>query len=604
MARKWLWLAAAILLSIFGEDTRTYSLAASLPSAASSSIEADYNNYQFQRVKRQEDEEAAVDDVEAILGLDGGAEVEEPVEAEEPPVISEDTEIVEEVLEEPAEEGSGLEIIEGSGEDPVEETLEEPTDNIEAILGLDDDISEVGTTVENTAVLEATPVEEPTTAPLPPCAATEYGCCSFNSTVPAHGQREEGCCLLADNGCCPDLITHAAGKDQSGCFCSETDYGCCPDGVTAARGPENLGCGCTYSTYGCCPDQVTVSPGPDQEGCPCHTSEFGCCADGATDAQGPNLEGCPTCSDSEFGCCPDGFTPAAGADGCTCAGSEHGCCPDGETSATGPEFEGCDEIPGEYCHLPKASGSCRQNFTVKWFFDMEYGGCSRFWYSDCGEDNVGNGNRFENELTCMGHCVKPQGSGRCYLPKVSGPCKASLTRFYFDKKWNKCINFTYSGCLGNANNFETIQECQESCLSTPDDVSVCDQRFEPGPCRGHYERWYYDSNDGLCKMMNYTGCKGNANRFMTKEECDNTCKHESKIVRAKIVCSLPKQRGHCRETVAKWYFDNFQKTCLPFYYSGCGGNENNFDSWEECEQACPNTFPPEINLSAKVRNKE
>ena len=106
--------------------------------------------------------------------------------------------------------------------------------------------------------------------------------------------------------------------------------------------------------------------------------------------------------------------------------------------------------------------------------------------------------------------------------------------------------------------------------------------------------------------MNYTGCQGNANRFMSQEECKNACLHESKLVRSRIVCSKPKLMGaRCAEDSnmmpqAKWYFDGITKKCLPFYYLGCGGNDNLFDSWDECEEACPNAFPPEIEVAAKV----
>ena len=127
--------------------------------------------------------------------------------------------------------------------------------------------------------------------------------------------------------------------------------------------------------------------------------------------------------------------------------------------------------------------------------------------------------------------------------------------------------------------------------------------------RGSYDRWYFDKHDGLCKNMNYTGCLGNKNRFMTKEACDNSCKHEAVRVQSQITCSLPKVVGQCLanedgpKAFAKWYFDRTNKVCQPFYFSGCGGNENNFGTREECETTCPNTFPPEIQVGSQVISK-
>lgn len=37
-------------------------------------------------------------------------------------------------------------------------------------------------------------------------------------------------------------------------------------------------------------------------------------------------------------------------------------------------------------------------------------------------------------------------------------------RFYFDIDTGRCEFFEYGGCQGNANNFETQQECEEMCL--------------------------------------------------------------------------------------------------------------------------------------------
>ena len=49
----------------------------------------------------------------------------------------------------------------------------------------------------------------------------------------------------------------------------------------------------------------------------------------------------------------------------------------------------------------------------------------------------------------------------CNLPKSEGPCTHSLHRFYFDGA--NCKHFLYGGCQGNANNFLTLQDCQDKC---------------------------------------------------------------------------------------------------------------------------------------------
>lgn len=63
----------------------------------------------------------------------------------------------------------------------------------------------------------------------------------------------------------------------------------------------------------------------------------------------------------------------------------------GETDADGPEFLGCnwngtDTVEGakfrppSVCGLPKERGSTPDggNHTVRWYYDMEYGGCARY----------------------------------------------------------------------------------------------------------------------------------------------------------------------------------------------------------------------------------
>lgn len=51
----------------------------------------------------------------------------------------------------------------------------------------------------------------------------------------------------------------------------------------------------------------------------------------------------------------------------------------------------------------------------------------------------------------------------CSLPKQAGPCEAEVRRFWFDSSTGKCAAFTYGGCAGNANNFETAEACIAAC---------------------------------------------------------------------------------------------------------------------------------------------
>ncbi|XP_071454258.1 papilin isoform X2 [Hetaerina americana] len=423
-----------------------------------------------------------------------------------------------------------------------------------------------------------------------PCKNEKYGCCEDNIT-PAHGPNYEGCCLNTEHGCCPDNILAAQGPNLEGCGCQYSSYGCCPDNETVARGPDKEGCGCQHTMHGCCPDQYTPATGPNFSGCPCHTYQFGCCPDGATVARGPHRQGCG-CENTEFGCCSDEKTPKSSpTDECGCEASKHGCCPDGETPAEGDKFEGCDDIPvrpGEMCTLTKDRGPCRE-FSVKWFFDMEYGGCSRFWYGGC----HGNANRFRNQDECKSTCVEPQGRDACFLPKVEGPCDGYYPTWYYDAERKQCGQFIYGGCLGNNNKFQTREECEELCV-IPDNIDACDQPKIEGPCRGNYSRWFYDQDDRMCKSFTYGGCKGNDNNFHTEKACHQQCLQPGRT-RVTDICALPKDMGPCPGSLLRWYYDSTSETCKQFMYGGCQGNPNRFRSEDECRSRCHVTLQRELD---------
>ena len=53
----------------------------------------------------------------------------------------------------------------------------------------------------------------------------------------------------------------------------------------------------------------------------------------------------------------------------------------------------------------------------------------------------------------------------CDRPARTGRCAAYFERFYWDKGVSKCRKFIYGGCGNNGNNFETEEECLQTCAS-------------------------------------------------------------------------------------------------------------------------------------------
>ncbi|XP_062949451.1 WAP four-disulfide core domain protein 8 [Cynocephalus volans] len=51
-------------------------------------------------------------------------------------------------------------------------------------------------------------------------------------------------------------------------------------------------------------------------------------------------------------------------------------------------------------------------------------------------------------------------------------------------------------------------------------------------------------------------------------------------------CMLPLDTGGCETIVQHWYFDIENHHCRPFLYKGCYGNANNFLSRDDCNKAC------------------
>jgi len=52
------------------------------------------------------------------------------------------------------------------------------------------------------------------------------------------------------------------------------------------------------------------------------------------------------------------------------------------------------------------------------------------------------------------------------------------------------------------------------------------------------------------------------------------------------MCLMPMDFGYCRAKVKRYYFDMRRMKCNMFFWGGCAGNNNNFESLEECTRLC------------------
>ncbi|PSC76067.1 Papilin [Micractinium conductrix] len=107
---------------------------------------------------------------------------------------------------------------------------------------------------------------------------------------------------------------------------------------------------------------------------------------------------------------------------------------------------------------------------------------------------------------------------------------------------------------------------------------------EVGPCRGRVERWTFDPTSATCVKFYWGGCQGSRNRFNTKRACEQKCR--LKVPR----CALPAAPGsgdvQCMAYMPRWAWDEEKKDCVQFVYGGCGGNRNNFETKELCLKRC------------------
>ncbi|CAN0115493.1 unnamed protein product [Lampetra fluviatilis] len=248
------------------------------------------------------------------------------------------------------------------------------------------------------------------------------------------------------------------------------------------------------------------------------------------------------------------------------------------------------------CRFEPETGNCKAAFP-RHFYNMTTGQCESFIYGGCG----GNDNNFHTTEECVESCKCHKTRGPCPAgPHAEiGPCKAHIPRYFYNRLTQRCQKFYYGGCDGNANNFETETECRIACKTVQSDESddelsipaICKMDREIGPCKAHIPRYFYNRLTQRCQKFYYGGCDGNANNFETETECRIACKtvqsdESDDELSIRAICTMDREIGPCKAHIPRYFYNRLTQRCQKFYFGGCDGNANNFETETECRIAC------------------
>jgi len=125
----------------------------------------------------------------------------------------------------------------------------------------------------------------------------------------------------------------------------------------------------------------------------------------------------------------------------------------------------------------------------------------------------------EGPMGTTGACTvrEPTAPCTCTLPADRGPCGGNLARWFHNLVTERCESFSWSGCGGNANRFATREACEATCTAT------CILPPQATECCAALLRWFYSQDTGRCEIFIDGGCAGNANEFLTQQECEAAC---------------------------------------------------------------------------------
>ncbi|CAH6788443.1 Tfpi [Phodopus roborovskii] len=174
-----------------------------------------------------------------------------------------------------------------------------------------------------------------------------------------------------------------------------------------------------------------------------------------------------------------------------------------------------------FCSMQVEDGPCKAMIR-NYFFNILTHQCEEFIYGGC----RGNKNRFDTLEECKETCIidykktavkTTSGAEKpdfCFLEEDPGICRGLITRYFYNNQSKQCESFKYGGCLGNLNNFETLDSCKITCedtgnelqvnTSAPPDLSTANNTLISQSTKAH-RRWVTkEGTNGGWKNADYT----------------------------------------------------------------------------------------------------
>ncbi|CAB3398665.1 unnamed protein product [Caenorhabditis bovis] len=277
--------------------------------------------------------------------------------------------------------------------------------------------------------------------------------------------------------------------------------------------------------------------------------------------------------------------------------------------------------PFDESYTKSCSNSRPQQY---YYFDMHSGICKLFWFGNCKGENQ---NIFSTLESCQWICERkreeraPAMCADKFDPKYTESCSDGkwIEKWYFDQSSGDCVSFWWDGCTSPSQNiFPDEKSCTSNCqhpgfeissqLATDDGSQYrCLEPVEIGSCQDTYPAFYYDRTTKECRAFAYSGCGGNSNRFMTMSQCQTACYVFNTMNEAEMDCHLPMHIGYGKndenclpQAGFRFYYDRNYGKCSQMWYLGCGGNANNFYSYETCQRTCQPLKTPAIERKPRA----